>query len=344
MTANSAIKGLELLRQEVPENLVGKLPRVTCGDCRKNNCSRHQKAKCTVCGGWLGQHMHLDYVGHAETTAQLLEADLAWNWEPLAFGPDGLPAFDADGGLWIKLTVCGVTRLGYGTADNANGFKARGDIRKEIIGDALRNAAMRFGFALNLWAKTDIHERAPQEEPAPGTHVQRSNGATPEKDPWASGDPQASSPGAQPAGAPAEALKANKTLLRSLNIEARKHATSDEERFALIGGIIGRAITTTDGLSVDEATRALKELSQRAAAPPQGWTDEQRDQLTADLLAALLGARSETELVAIGNQIADAFKAKKITEEDRQTLLAGYKDAQAAGRKASATHREPVNA
>lgn len=161
--------GLELLRQEVPANLVGKLPKVTCPECRKKEnrgeCKQHRKRTCETCKGWLTPaHTHLDYVGHAETTSKLLEADPLWNWEPLAFGPDGLPAFDGDGGLWIRLTVCGVTRLGYGTADNSSGFKSRGDIRKELIGDAIRNAAMRFGWALNLWAKTDIHEQVPQQE------------------------------------------------------------------------------------------------------------------------------------------------------------------------------------
>lgn len=162
--------GLLALQEEVPENLIGKLPKVTCPLCRKKEnrgeCGEHKKQRCQICDGWLSPaHTHLDYVGHAETTSKLLEVDPLWNWEPLSFGADGLPAFDADGGLWIKLTVCGVTRLGYGTADNANGFKARGDLRKEIIGDAIRNAAMRYGWGLNLWAKTDIHERTPQEEP-----------------------------------------------------------------------------------------------------------------------------------------------------------------------------------
>jgi hypothetical protein len=66
---------------------------------------------------------------------------------------DGSPAFDQAGGLWIKLTVCGQTRLGYGHADGKRG----GDAIKEVIGDALRNAAMRFGAALDLWHKGDLH-------------------------------------------------------------------------------------------------------------------------------------------------------------------------------------------
>ena len=45
------------------------------------------------------------------------------------------------------------SRLGYGHAEGKTG----GDAVKEVIGDALRNAAMRFGAALDLWHKGDLH-------------------------------------------------------------------------------------------------------------------------------------------------------------------------------------------
>ena len=95
----------------------------------------------------------LAYVGHAALTDRLLDTDPAWNWEPLAISPHGLPVMDDMGGMWIRLTVCGVTRLGYGHA----GSKTGGDAIKEVIGDSLRNAAMRFGAALDLWHKGDLH-------------------------------------------------------------------------------------------------------------------------------------------------------------------------------------------
>ena len=95
----------------------------------------------------------LAYVGHAALTDRLLDVDSGWTWEPLAMSPHGLPVMDDLGGMWIRLTVCGVTRLGYGHAGNKQG----GDAIKEIIGDALRNAAMRFGAALDLWHKGDLH-------------------------------------------------------------------------------------------------------------------------------------------------------------------------------------------
>jgi hypothetical protein len=82
-----------------------------------------------------------------------------WTWKPLAFTEAGLPAFDNNGGLWIELTVCGVTRYGYGEPQGRDKF----DQTKGAIGNAIRNAAMRFGVALDLWAK----EAPTETKPAP---------------------------------------------------------------------------------------------------------------------------------------------------------------------------------
>ena len=91
----------------------------------------------------------LDYVSHAWVTDRLLEVDPEWTWEPVGFDEQGLPALDKNGGLWIKLTVCGVTRYGYGEPQGMNA----NDKIKGAIGNAIRVAAMRFGVALDLWAK-----------------------------------------------------------------------------------------------------------------------------------------------------------------------------------------------
>lgn len=145
--------GLALLRQPFPAHQISQLPK---------------------------GNVMLDYVGHAALTDRLLDADPAWNWEPLALDANGLPALDANGGLWIRLTVCGQTRLGYGHA----GTKRGGDAIKELIGDALRNAAMRFGAALDLWHKGDLHLDA--DEAAAGTMevTTVSPAATKRADPW----------------------------------------------------------------------------------------------------------------------------------------------------------------
>jgi len=143
------------LRAPFPPNQISKLPKETKAqiDARKSD-KNLMVWKCPECGNAHHKNaVHLDYVGHAALTDRLLDTDPAWSWEPAALTADGLPAFDRNGGLWIKLTVNGVTRLGYGAADG----KAGGDAVKEIIGDALRNAAMRFGAALDLWHKGDLH-------------------------------------------------------------------------------------------------------------------------------------------------------------------------------------------
>ncbi|WP_369380472.1 hypothetical protein [Streptomyces sp. cg36] len=155
--ADAAISGLARLRAPFPAEQIHKLPRVWCRDCRQSNfkiCSKHTQIQCAACHQKItSAHLHLDYVGHAELTDRLLDADPMWSWEPMAYDERGLPAFDQHGGLWIKLTVRGVTRPGYGDAGDKRGANAI----KEAVGDALRNSAMRFGAALNLWAKSDLH-------------------------------------------------------------------------------------------------------------------------------------------------------------------------------------------
>jgi hypothetical protein len=163
--------GLALLRAPFPDNLISKLPKETKKQAEQRKADQDKgnwPAKCDVCGGLHHPRaVHLDYVGHAALTHRLLDADPNWSWEPLAFR-DGLPAFDNTGGLWIKLSVCGVTRLGYGHAAAKPGMDP-GAREKEVIGDALRNAAMRFGAALDLWHKGDLHAPADdsQDDEAP---------------------------------------------------------------------------------------------------------------------------------------------------------------------------------
>ena len=103
--------------------------------------------------------LQLDYVSHAWVTDRLLQVDPTWSWQPMGFTDDGLPAFDSNGGLWIELTVCGVKRYGYGEPQGRDKF----DMTKGAIGNAIRNAAMRFGVALDLWAK----EAPAETKPAP---------------------------------------------------------------------------------------------------------------------------------------------------------------------------------
>ena len=127
---------LKKLREPFPPEQIGKLPK----------------------GG-----VTLDFIGHGYITARLLDVDPHWNWEPMALDDNGLPLLDENGGLWIRLTVCGVTRLGYGDAAGRKGPNAI----KELIGDALRNAAMRFGAGLELWCKGDPDAPQPPKPKTP---------------------------------------------------------------------------------------------------------------------------------------------------------------------------------
>ena len=97
--------------------------------------------------------VQLQFLGHAATTRALIESDPFWNWEPLAVGADGAPLIKQQGSrlvLWGRLTLHGVSRVCVGTCANT-AFEPE----KELVGDCLRNGAMRFGVALNLWAKGD---------------------------------------------------------------------------------------------------------------------------------------------------------------------------------------------
>lgn len=171
------IASLAKLREPFPAAEIRYLPRVWCGTCRemKGACKHHERVKCQKCRNKISSaHIDLAYVGHAEATNRLLNVDPAWEWEPVAFDERGLPQHDQNGGLWIRLTVCGVTRLGYGNAEGKRG----GDAVKEIIGDAIRNAGMRFGMALDLWTSSDLEiaENGPKDaplrlEPTPQTHA-----------------------------------------------------------------------------------------------------------------------------------------------------------------------------
>jgi hypothetical protein len=141
------VDALKKLMEPFKANQISKLPK---GTKAQNDCKPEDKVNCKVCGGWHHPRIkHLDYVGHAALTKRLLEVDPFWNWEPFAVNDIGEPRLDEFGGMWIWLTVCGVTRRGYGDA----GGKRGPDANKERIGDAIRNAAMRFGGAIDLWIK-----------------------------------------------------------------------------------------------------------------------------------------------------------------------------------------------
>ncbi|WP_138443547.1 hypothetical protein [Sinomonas susongensis] len=175
----------EQLRRPFAPNEIERLPKQlrknddNRGPCEDTPRGRQYSADRHFCGGFHARSLHLDYVGHAGITDRLNEVDPLWDyefmhvdlpaWASAAVGalyqhgtPDaiaeagrlvklhGIP-ISRDGGYWIKLTILGHTRIGFGDA----GAKSGANATKEVIGDALRNAAMRFGVGTYLWSKSD---------------------------------------------------------------------------------------------------------------------------------------------------------------------------------------------
>jgi hypothetical protein len=94
----------------------------------------------------------LDFVGHADITRILIEIDPLWWWEPCGW-VNGRPAIHVENGMatmWAYMYVHDKPMLGVGSvrADKQ-------DQDKELVGDFLRNAAMRFGISLALWTKNE---------------------------------------------------------------------------------------------------------------------------------------------------------------------------------------------
>lgn len=138
------------LRAPFPKDAIGKLPK----------------------GG-----AQLDYVGHAAVTDRLLAVDPEWSWEPVAWAEDGGPLIRhgaKESSLWIRLTVCGVTRIGVGICSGA-AF----ELEKQLISDALRNAAMRFGVALDLWSRQPLLDDVHGSGPTPTAPKPRAKKAAP---------------------------------------------------------------------------------------------------------------------------------------------------------------------
>ena len=108
----------------------------------------------------------LDFVGHADITRILIEIDPLWWWEPCGW-VNGRPAIHVENGMatmWGFLYVHDKPLLGVGSvrADKQ-------ELDKELVGDFLRNAAMRFGISLALWTKNEWedlggHAPAPQRQ------------------------------------------------------------------------------------------------------------------------------------------------------------------------------------
>jgi len=94
--------------------------------------------------------VNLPYMGHAEVTLALIDVDPCWTWEPLHVNEEGPVILERGNRLvmWGKVTVAGKSIIAVGTCE-----ARKGDPEKELIGDLLRNGAMRFGIGTKLWSK-----------------------------------------------------------------------------------------------------------------------------------------------------------------------------------------------
>ena len=163
MSAADYAERMALLSKPFEADQIEKLPKqFKKDDPNKARCERGSRVSADgyFCGGYHAYAMHLDYVGHAGITDRLNQVDPLWNWEPMGLTPQGTPVF-CDGGMWGKLTILGITRIGFGDANGKSGPSAT----KEIIGDFIRNAAMRFGVATYLWSKSEAAKKLAEGEP-----------------------------------------------------------------------------------------------------------------------------------------------------------------------------------
>jgi hypothetical protein len=194
---------------------------------------QRQRSKCDECGGFHEMPaIHLSYVGHAEITRILIEIDSLWNWQPLEVR-DGAPVINIRDGIatmWGTVTLLGKSIIGVGSC-----AADKDDREKELIGDLLRNASMRFGIALGLWSKAQATElkqgNEPKRPPEPGKR---------------------SAPRQQ---------TVNGKVNKALAIVLEKSASKEGDPLEVISRIVGRPLEAITDLTTEEAKQALESLA-----------------------------------------------------------------------------------
>lgn len=160
------------LAEPFPQEDLERLPKPLFRDDRdKGRCEDTPKGRAYTadghfCGGWHSRSVHLTYVGHAGITTRLNQVltPAGWDFQPLAFTPEGLPLM-ARGEFWGVLSVKDPET---GEVTRKSDLAANFNSTQEAWGDALRRCAMRFGVGTYLWAKSETaHAKAQHSEPAP---------------------------------------------------------------------------------------------------------------------------------------------------------------------------------
>ena len=180
----------------------------------------------------------LDFVGHADITRILIEVDPMWTWEPCGW-VNGRPHIHVENGtatMWGHLYVYGKPMLGVGSvrADKQ-------ELDKELVGDFLRNAAMRFGISLALWTKNEWEDL--------GGHAPA---------------PQKSIPARKPAPKPVANVEVTSTIpvdpeIVGKFIKACAGANLDHDKVADTAGVDLTNVTNDD---MNKLRAAFKEMSQ----------------------------------------------------------------------------------
>lgn len=253
-------KALRRLREPIRPQNISKRPQVYCWDCKRadenrrgDTCDLHASRWCSTCRSYISNaHDHEDYVGHPEVTDRFLDADLQWNWRPMALDARGLPQYDDDGGMWIYLTIGGVERLGYGKP-------GPGGV-SELISNSLKSSGIRFGTALNQRAQTDLHAPDISSGSKACPHCKTSCDASARF--CSNCGNQLLAMTATGSAPPAEPEYARPDVIARVNsMLARKRSVHGEDRRRELSEILKRDVDDVAHLSPEEARTVIRILS-----------------------------------------------------------------------------------
>lgn len=194
---------------------------------------------------------NLAYMGHAEVTLALIDIDPHWTWEPLAI-VDGLPVIVTESNryvMWARLTVLGKTVLGVGTCE-----LRKGDPEKELVGDFLRNAAMRLGIGTKLWSKATDADPAGRSEQAQARR------------PVARPAQPTSSPHVPPAPERPKGDVTDAQIRKLMACFGERNIKEKAARLAYIVAVVDRDIESSKELTRAEAAKVIDALEAATAA------------------------------------------------------------------------------
>lgn len=218
--------------------------------------------------------VELDFVGHSDITKILIEVDPLWEWTPLSI-ENGRPSIHVENGvatMWGYLTVCGHSRLGVGSAP-----AHKEDYEKELVGDFLRNASMRFGIGLSLWTKSQSFDDddAPRSAPVPSRKADPAEKvmAAFEGSQIVEDKPQAVKQAAKPSAPQRSGGISDKQVFLVKKLAKENNVPN---LMAFAAAVIGRDIDDLAELTVKEASTLITDLM-NGPKPPSGGIFEDEE-------------------------------------------------------------------